>query len=210
MAVVLVFAIWLSISVKEQSRLHGSISIDNNTLEREKDGTGELIGRHLETLVCNDIKEGEGLNNIPNIAYWFNIPEDNTVRSEYKDLDPNPKYVTLEASHYGYVYRPLIPLLSSLVPCHLFVVFNIVKPNRFNNIRIVWETAVVFAAATGRTLVLPPIGPILFMKSIIKDYEGPHPFTFDYFYPIDKLSKVVDVITTEEFLQKEVRNIAFQ
>ncbi len=97
----------------------------------------------------------------------------------------------------------------SLVPCHLFVVFNIVKPYRLNNIRMVWETVVVFAAVTGRTIVLPPIGTIDFMKSIIKSHEGHHPFTFDYFYPMDELRKVVDVITTEEFLQREVRNVAF-
>ncbi len=117
LVIILVLTFLLSNNIKEQSRLRGSTSIGDKpvepaTLEREKDGTGELIGRHRETLICDDIKEGEGLNNIPNIAYWFNIPEDNTVISEYKDLEPNPKYITLHAGKYGYVYRFFIPFLS--------------------------------------------------------------------------------------------------
>ncbi len=81
------------------------------------------------------------------------------VRSEYKDLDPNPKYVTAGVGNYG-----------------------------FNNYRLVWESAVVFAAAVGRTLVLPP--------------EGLQ-FSPETFFPTHELHKVVDVIAAKEFLEKE-------
>ncbi len=128
---------------------------------RSKIVSDELSERHLKTLNCEAVKEGEGLGNIPNIAYWFDIPLDDAVRSEYEDLDPNPKYASVGIG------------IANL---------------GFNNQRLVWESAVVFAAATGRTLVLPPDG-----------------FYFDpeTFYPTNELRKVVNVITAKEFIEKE-------
>ncbi len=145
----------------DESTSGGFISESSESVAwtRRKVATDELIGRHLKTLNCEDVKEGEGLDNIPNIAYWFDIPRDNMLRSEYKDLDRNPKYVTVEIGYYG-----------------------------FNNYRLTWENAVIFAAATGRTLVLPP--------------EGLR-FSPEIFFPTNELRKVVNVITTKEFLDKE-------
>ncbi len=66
------------------------------SLERGKAINGDHIGIHRKALNCEDVKEGEGLDSVPNIAYWFHIPEDDVVRSEYEELNPNTKYVTME------------------------------------------------------------------------------------------------------------------
>ncbi|CAM9793333.1 unnamed protein product, partial [Phaeothamnion confervicola] len=61
------------------------------------------------------------------ISYWRDIKKDDEWVSPYKAIGPAEKYVTFEPDCGG-----------------------------FNNIRMGFETAVVLALLTGRTLVLPP------------------------------------------------------
>ncbi len=87
--------------------------------------------------------------------------------------------------------------------CHLFNASSIPEPDRFNNICLIWECAIVFAAATGRTLVLPPDWKIPF-QNLGENYTY---YSFDDLYPLDDLVKVMNVISTEEFLGWEVRRV---
>lgn len=70
----------------------------------------------------------------------------------------------------------------------------------WNNIRMQMEIVMVFALATGRTLVLPPDQP-MYLLFAGKGHENVHSFA-DYF-PFEWISKRMSVITMEEFLQRE-------
>lgn len=84
-------------------------------------------GSRMGSLDCKNVHRGEGADNIRNIAYWRESDEDVAYRSPRTFLPPQPKYVTFQSDLAG-----------------------------FNNIRMAMECVVVFAASTGRTLVLPP------------------------------------------------------
>ena len=85
---------------------------------------------------------------------------------------------------------------------------NSLKPKRYlsfepdlggwNNIRMEFEIMVVFAAATGRTLILPPDAPLYLLQ---KDSQVKHRGLRHFFQEFDD---VVDVITVEEFYKLEV------
>lgn len=85
---------------------------------------------------------------------------------------------------------------------------NTTKPKRYlsfepdlggwNNIRMEFEIMVVFAAATGRTLILPPDAPLYLLQKDSKiRHRGLHHFFHEF-------GDVVDVISMEEFYKLEV------
>lgn len=71
----------------------------------------------------------------------------------------------------------------------------------WNNIRMAAEVAVVFAHATGRTLVLAP-DSILYLLMMNKNHKK-NKSNLDDFYEFRRILDGLDVITMEEFLQKE-------
>ena len=94
-----------------------------------------------------------------------------------------------------------VPPLSRVGPPEKYVTFE-ADQGGWNNIRMQMETVLVFAAATGRTLVLPPDqGMYLLDKG--KGHQNAHHFSD--FFPFERLKRdrVVDVISMEEFLAKE-------
>ena len=62
------------------------------------------------------------------------------------------------------------------------------------------ETVLVFAASTGRTLVLPPDQP-LYLLNKGKGHENHH--SFADFFPFEEINKRVPVISMKEFLDRE-------
>lgn len=112
---------------------------------------------------------------VDRVSYWK--PEATSIDLGFvpplKNVGPPVKYVTFEADQGGW-----------------------------NNIRMQMETVLVFAAATGRTLVLPPDqGMYLLDKG--KGHQNAHHFSD--FFPFERIKKdgVVNVISMEEFLAKE-------
>jgi len=83
------------------------------------------------------------------------------------------------------------------------------EPDRggWNNIRMSLEIVIVFAAATGRTLVLPPDTPFYLLA---KKTEGKqtHHHGFADFLSLDNeaLQKKVNIISMKEFLEREGTN----
>ena len=76
----------------------------------------------------------------------------------------------------------------------------------WNNVRMQFEIMLVFAAATGRTLIMPPDAPhYLLNRDATEKYRG-----LQHFF--HKFDDVVDVISTEEFYKIEVlgRQNSFQ
>ena len=65
------------------------------------------------------------------------------------------------------------------------------------------ENIFVIAAATGRTLVLPPPQIIYLLKKSSKGHGG---INFDDFFPIysEAFNKRVEVISSKEFIAKEM------
>lgn len=70
----------------------------------------------------------------------------------------------------------------------------------WNNIRMQMELVLVFAAATGRILVLPPDQP-MYLLNKGKGHEKAHNFA-DYF-PFEYISQRIPVISMEEFMARE-------
>jgi hypothetical protein len=94
-----------------------------------------------------------------------------------------------------------VPHLSALGPSEKYVTF---EPDEggWNNIRLQLEIVVVFAAATGRTLVLPPDqGMYLLNKG--KGQENTHHFSD--FFPFERVKedKILKIISMDEFLARE-------
>ncbi|CAM9636935.1 unnamed protein product [Ectocarpus fasciculatus] len=119
---------------------------------------------------CATTKLGEGADSITNIATWRDVPGDATYRHPLAEENKS-KYVTLQKDLGG-----------------------------FNNIRLSLECAVAFAAATGRTLVIPPPFQIWNMKGTAKTgVDLRELFSFDKL----RASGRVSVITTAEFLERE-------
>jgi len=70
----------------------------------------------------------------------------------------------------------------------------------WNNIRMQMETVLVFAAATGRILVLPPDQP-MYLLNKGKGHHNVHSFVD--FFPFEWIRRVVQVISMSEFLRRE-------
>ena len=111
--------------------------------------------------------------NVNDLVYW-NSPQgtrDEEFESPFKveDLPGKAKYLTFEPD-----------------------------PGGFNNIRMSLENILVIAAATGRTLVLPPPQRIYLLQDKMQ---------FSDFFPIlkDSFQKRIKVITMSEFLQREMK-----
>ncbi|CBJ48562.1 conserved unknown protein [Ectocarpus siliculosus] len=119
---------------------------------------------------CATTKLGEGVDSITNIATWRDVPGDAAYRHPLAEENAS-KYVTLQKDLGG-----------------------------FNNIRLSLECAVAIAAATGRTLVIPPPFQIWNMKGTAKkEVDLRELFSFDKL----RASGRVNVITTAEFLERE-------
>jgi hypothetical protein len=109
------------------------------------------------------------------MVYWRDIPSDAKFQSPYANYGQNPKYLTFEPDEGGW-----------------------------NNIRMSMETATALAHAMGRILVLPPEQNMYLLN---KDKEENNRFTFRDFFPFDAISEehpAVEVISMDEFLQREV------
>lgn len=72
----------------------------------------------------------------------------------------------------------------------------------WNNIRMAFETIVVFAAATGRTLILPPSSPFYLLAW---GEQGAR--TFGSFYDMDLLARRIKIISTSDFLEQHGKSI---
>eukprot|EP01032_Pedospumella_encystans_P026070 gene26070-29448_t len=70
----------------------------------------------------------------------------------------------------------------------------------WNNIRMQMELVLVFAYATGRTLVLPPDQP-MYLLNKGKGHQKAH--SFADFFPFDYINQRMSVITMEEFMRRE-------
>lgn len=70
----------------------------------------------------------------------------------------------------------------------------------WNNIRMQMELVLVFAYATGRTLVLPPDQP-MYLLDKGKKHQKAH--SFADFFPFDYINQRMKVISMEEFMQRE-------
>jgi hypothetical protein len=79
-----------------------------------------------------------------------------------------------------------------------YVVF---EPDRggWNNIRMGAEVAMIFAHATGRTLVLPPPG-YWYLLTQSSD-QSDNLSSFEKFYDLDKIREAVTIVTTHDFLE---------
>ena len=71
----------------------------------------------------------------------------------------------------------------------------------WNNIRMALEVVIVFAHATGRTLVLPPDAVLYLLHENAK--WGDNKSNLGDFIDVDKLRDGLDIITMEEFLTRE-------
>ncbi len=106
------------------------------------------------------------------VTFWDEPSvSDLTYESPYVKYGPQEKYVTFEPDVGGW-----------------------------NNIRMQMELVLVFAYATGRTLVLPPDQP-MYLLDAGKGHQKAH--SFIDFFPFDHINKRMKVITMEEFMEKE-------
>jgi hypothetical protein len=116
------------------------------------------------------------------MVYWRDIPSDSEFKSPYASYGPEKKYLTFEPDEGGW-----------------------------NNIRMSMETAVALAHAMGRTLVLPPEQNIYLLGR--EETKKSNRFTFHDFFHFDSIAEEhsgVEVITMEEFLEKEVMTGQFK
>ena len=110
------------------------------------------------------------------MVYWKDIPEDASYVSPFREYGPAKKYLTFEPDEGG-----------------------------FNNIRMAMETAVAMAHAMGRTLVMPPEQRMYLLGK--KDKHSKNTLSFEDFYHFDSVAVEhagVEVISTEEFLEREI------
>ncbi|GKY92977.1 hypothetical protein MPSEU_000266300 [Mayamaea pseudoterrestris] len=141
---------------------------------RPMDQTPALLGAKRASVQCSEI-------NVDSLAYW-NHPQgtrDAAFISPFSVQREND--ATTQQQQYYLTFTP--------------------DPGGWNNIRMSMEIIFVLAAATGRTLVLPPREPLYLLHH---DKEEKHRGFAD-FYPLDapEFIKRVKVISMEQFLQIE-------
>lgn len=78
--------------------------------------------------------------------------------------------------------------------------FRLSDVGGWNNIRMQMELVLVFAYATGRTLVLPPDQP-MYLLNKGKGHQKAH--SFADFFPFDYINQRMNVISMEEFMRRE-------
>ena len=91
--------------------------------------------------------------------------------------------------------------LCVFVFCHQYVTF---EPDHggWNNIRMAMEVVLVFAFATGRTLVMPPEqGMYLLNKGVSQDDNKLH---FSDFFYLHRLREKMELMEMKDFLEQEV------
>lgn len=78
-----------------------------------------------------------------------------------------------------------------------YVVF---EPDRggWNNIRMAAEVAIIFAHATGRILVMPPMAVWYLLR--LNKAESDNKSTFAKFFDVKKISEAMDIISMAEFI----------
>jgi hypothetical protein len=69
----------------------------------------------------------------------------------------------------------------------------------WNNIRMGAETAIVFAHATGRTLVMPPMMKFYLLDRNADQEENKS--SFQKFFDFKKISEAVDIVSMDEFIE---------
>jgi hypothetical protein len=165
---------------------------ENNDLDNEgnKPESIKQMAKEGEKFLANDGNTQSELHKIAGLnceayggpddpsemIYWEDIPADAAHISPLKASDSARQYLTFEADEGGW-----------------------------NNIRMSMETAVTLAHAMGRTLVMPPEQGMY----LLGDGQGGQKrrFTFSDFFHFDSVATEhvgVEVISMEEFLQKEV------
>ena len=106
------------------------------------------------------------------LTFWRKpSPADERYVSPYNAVGPPVKYVTFEPDVGGW-----------------------------NNIRMQMETILVFAMATGRSLVLPPDQP-LYLLNKGKGHENAH--SFADFFPFEHINHRVPILTMEQYMARE-------
>jgi len=147
--------------------------------------TPALVGAQHGSIQCPsaDDKRENGITRMDELAYW-NEPQgesDISFKSPFAPSEqPNQRrYVTFEPDRGGW-----------------------------NNIRMSLEIVIVFAAATGRTLVLPPDTPFYLLSKNAESKKRKKHHGFADFLDLENeaLRKKVDMISMEEFLKREGKN----
>ena len=106
------------------------------------------------------------------VTFWKDpLKSDVDWVSPFKAVGPKDKYITFEPDVGGW-----------------------------NNIRMQMETVLVMAAATGRTLVLPPDQP-LYLLNKGKGHDNQH--SFADFFPFEEIKHRVPVISMKDFMERE-------
>lgn len=165
----------------EITNAYSSSDIENKISRGEvgltMDRTPALIGAKPAQIQCNGKGDTSIDGSIKQLAYW-NDPQGK------RDIEfsKTPPFQYKMATKKQYL---------AFVP----------DPGGWNNIRMSLESIFVYAAATGRTVVLPPDQPLYLLKADKKKKQRGFGDFYNFKHP--QLNKVVKIITTEEFLKRE-------
>jgi hypothetical protein len=191
------------------NRVIPQISKDLNSISHQF-GEGNIASNVASNVVSNTIGNGNGvpiLNTVPaqglgnpldstsslqsNIKSNLEVPKPHVLQCEHADLVTFWRDPTLADQMYETPYKTNGPTK--------YVTFE-PDVGGWNNIRMQMELVLVFAAATGRTLVLPPDQP-MYLLNKGKGHQKEH--SFADFFPFDFIKKRVPVITMKEFMSTE-------